>query len=159
MFLIAHRPTIPLHCFVLVYVSNCRRVALTLFLRGRTFTTRPLCSLNMRGRQKEVGNKCSSAPSCFMHTCLLLLSSSSNIQKMEVKLFICFRLENSELEGLGFWPNSPTINMLINCNNFMCVLQRMCYFQHFSVGIVPHIHSVVTYLKYSSSNLHYCNIL
>ena len=73
----------PLHCFVLVYVSNCRvGIAAALFAFG-PFMTRPLCSrlnitvakptlpypslLNITIWQKEVGNKCSSAPSCFMH--------------------------------------------------------------------------------------------
>ena len=55
MLLIASKPTLPypLHCFVLVYVSNCAQHC-RCFCAGGPFMTRPLCSrLNIRRRKKR----------------------------------------------------------------------------------------------------------
>ena len=48
-----------------------------------------------------------------------------------------------------------------NCNKFMCFLQRMCHVQHFSVGIAPHLHTIVTYYSNIVPHIHsivtYCS--
>ena len=45
----------------------------------------------------------------------------------------------------------------------MCFLQRMCHFQHFSVGIAPHLHTIVTYYSNIVPHIHsivtYCSNL
>ena len=53
--------------------------------------------------------------------------------------------QTRKLGAWGSWFLAKLTNMLINCNNFMCFPQWLCYFQHFSVGIVlcTHIHSIV----------------
>ena len=62
--------------------------------------------------------------------------------------------QTTKLGAWGSWFLAKLTNMLINRNNFICVLHRMCYFQHFSVGIVPPIHSIVMYCNNIISHIY-----